>query len=306
LESAIHIDDLTKTYQKDFWVKPALALDRLALEIHAGEVFAFLGPNGAGKTTTIKLITRLLFPTSGKITIFGIPNTNASVMNRVGFMPEQPNLYGYLKAYEFLDFIGHMFRMPSDTRKKRIGETLAKVGLAGHASDTIRHFSRGMIQRLGLAQAMINDPDLYILDEPMSSLDPIGRKEMRDLILELKSKGKTIFFSSHILSDAEIIADRVGILDRGRLVQVGSLKELIKESVDSVDVTFIIDPEKLKVLGIPKDSLIRQDDTWTVRLDRQKNLSDLFRKIQEKEGQILSVIPQKRSLEDIFMAKIRS
>ena len=212
-EYAIKTRELTKIYREvtkgGLVRRTVVALDDLNLEVHHGEVFAFIGPNGAGKTTTIKLLTRLIYATKGQIWISGQLNTSRKAMEHVGYLPEQPNLYGHLSGREFLDFIGRIFGLDIKIRKKRINSLINKVGLEKRADHRIQGYSRGMIQRLGLAQALINDPSILILDEPMSNLDPLGRKEFRDQILMLKNENKTIFFSSHILSDAEMISDRV-------------------------------------------------------------------------------------------------
>ena len=303
-KTVIQIEGLTKIYKGELGQKPVIGIEALDLDVREGEVFAFLGPNGAGKTTTIKLMTRLLFPTKGNILIMGLPLTSRDAMRRVGYLPEQPNLYGHLTGREFLDFIARIFSLPSDLRKKRIQEVLGLVGLSDQAGRAIRTFSRGMMQRLGLAQALINDPDLLILDEPMSALDPIGRKDFRDIILGLKKAGKTLFFSSHILSDAELVADRIGILKKGRLVQTGRLDDLMGSRTGTIEVTFI--PHK----GKPSKSALQSYDFETqgrkilVRLEREDDLPNLLRGITRAGARLVSVIPQRKSLEDIFMAEI--
>jgi len=255
---AIKIEHLTKIYKGELGQKDILGLENLNLDIHEGEIFAFLGPNGAGKTTTIKLLTRLIFPTQGKIWIFGQRNNLRVSMKSVGYLPEQPSIYGYLTGQEFLNFIAQIFGLDSETSHQRKSELLNRVGLGDRWDQKIRSYSRGMVQRLGLAQALMNDPNLLILDEPMANLDPIGRKDFRDLILELKDQGKTIFFSSHILSDAEMIADRVGILNEGKLVKVGRLDDLVDTQVTSIEVTFVVDSSKLNQIEIDHEDLIVQ------------------------------------------------
>ena len=302
---AIQTEGLTKVYKGDFWKKGVVGLEDLNLEVEEGEVYAFLGPNGAGKTTTIKLLTRLLFPTRGNVWILGQRNTARSSMENVGYLPEQPSMYGYLSGGEFLDFIARIFGMALNTRKKRIPELLRKVGLGGRGDLPIRSYSRGMVQRLGLAQAIINDPRLVILDEPMASLDPVGRKDFRDLIFELKNRGKTIFFSSHILSDAEMVADRVGILNDGRLVSVGKLDELVSSQIASVEVTFILEPEKLSKIDLGTEDAVVRDQKVMVRLKKEEAVPDFLNLVAQSGGTVVSVIPQRKSLEDIFMAEVR-
>ncbi len=224
---AIAVDGLSKTFRPPFRLKKVRAVRSVSFTVNPGEVFGFLGPNGAGKTTTIKVLTGLIRPTAGRATVLGGPPTSIEVKARVGFLPEQPYFYDYLKPTELLDIFGRLFGMDRGTRRRRIHELLDLVGLA-HAKDrTLRKFSKGMLQRVGLAQALLNDPELLILDEPMSGLDPIGRKEVADLIASLKAGGKTIFFSSHILADIERLCDRVAILDRGEMKAQGRLDDLL-------------------------------------------------------------------------------
>ncbi len=302
-ESAVHIENLTKVFKGEIGQKDFTAVDHLNLDVRQGEVFAFLGPNGAGKTTTIKLMMRLLYPTGGDISILGKSNKDPHTMQRVGYFPEQPNIYGYLKGYEFLDFMGDLFGLDRKVRQKRAKELLERLGLGEDGNRQVRSYSRGMVQRLGLAQALINDPMVLFLDEPMSNLDPIGRKDVRDLILELKSKGKTIFFSSHILSDAEMIADRVGILKKGKLVNVGPLDAWTGSGVQSVEVTFTLPGGKQKKMGIGENAVI-QGDKIMVRFEKEADVQPFIKKISDSGGTVISVIPEKASLEELFMAEM--
>ena len=218
---------LCKQFKVGFWGRPLTALERLDLEIHTGEIFGFLGPNGAGKTTTLKILMGLIYPTSGKAWILGHKVGEVAMKQQVGFLPESPYFYDYLTAEEFMRFYGQLFGLGGALLSERITALLKTVGLTDARGLQLRKFSKGMLQRIGIAQALINDPHLVILDEPMSGLDPVGRKEIRDLILHLKAQGKTVFFSSHILHDAEVLCDRVGILIKGRLVALGKVTELI-------------------------------------------------------------------------------
>jgi ABC-2 type transport system ATP-binding protein len=300
----IRTEGLTKIYKGDLGRKPTVGVENLDLEIQSGEVFAFLGPNGAGKTTTIKLLTRLLYPTHGSVWIHGQPITSKHAMDRIGYLPEQPSLYGYLTGREFLDFIARIFGMDSRDRKKRISEILEKVGLAEQSERLIRTYSRGMMQRLGMAQALVNDPDLLILDEPMSALDPIGRRDFRDLIHDLKRRGKTLFFSSHILSDAELVADRIGILNRGRLVQTGRLDDLLASQSDTVEVVFVPRNGKPSKSDLKGYEFGTQGQKVMVRLTREKDLPDLLKKIAACGAKLVSVVPQRKNLEEFFFAEI--
>src|ERR1051325_7205 len=224
----IEITNLTKDYEVGFWRKRKVrALDDLSLSIDRGQIFGFLGANGAGKTTTLKLLMRLIFPTNGTAKILGRDIQDVRMHERIGYLPENPYFYDYLTAREFLDYCAEIFGFPSAERKKRAADLLARVKLDEKRWDTqLRKFSKGMLQRVGLAQSLINDPEIVFLDEPMSGLDPVGRREVRDLIVALRDEGKTVFMCSHILSDIEVLCDRVAILKHGRLAQVGYLDEL--------------------------------------------------------------------------------
>src|SRR4030095_7721478 len=225
---AIRIEELTKDYAVGFWRKrPYRALDRLSLTIESGEVFGFLGPNGAGKTTTLKLLMQLIFPTSGRAEILGKPVGAVAMRQRIGYLPENPSFYDHLTAEELLDYFAQLFGYAAAERKKRVAGLLDRVGLGAERRLQMRKFSKGMIQRVGIAQALINDPDVIFLDEPMSGLDPLGRREVRELILGLRGRGCTVFFSSHVLADAEALCSRVAILAKGRLAATGSLSDML-------------------------------------------------------------------------------
>jgi len=302
--TAISIKDLTKIYKGELGEKDMLGLDNLNLEVKNGEVFAFIGPNGAGKTTTIKLMLRLIFPTRGSIAFFGNLNSSVESMQKVGFLPEQPRMYEYLSGREFLNYIGRIFKLGKSESESRSKKLLATVGLEAKGNTLIRGYSRGMMQRLGLAQSLINDPDLLILDEPMASLDPLGRKDFRDLILQLKEEGKTIFFSSHILSDAEMIADRIGILNSGKLIKVADLDSLTNQQESRVEVTIRIDPEKRQQIGLDIEELAVQGTKYTFLLNSNKEVMPLLNKVALLEGEIVSILPQKMSLEELFIEEL--
>ena len=235
----IETKKLTKIYTHDFidvehgrlrfnWFRRTVALNELDLQVHEGEIFGLLGPNGAGKSTTIKILMQILFPSSGSARIMERPLGDMGVKTQIGFLPENPAFYDYLKGHEFLDYYGVLYGMSKAQRRKRIPELFELVKLPDHAPNLpLKGYSKGMLQRIGLAQALLNDPRLVVLDEPQSGLDPLGRKEIRDIILTLKERGKTVFFSSHILSDAELICDRVAILNRGKLTAQGELGNLL-------------------------------------------------------------------------------
>src|SRR5919204_792604 len=225
---AIRIEELTKDYAIGFWRRrPYRALDRLTLDVEAGEVFGFLGPNGAGKTTTLKLLMQLIFPTSGRAEILGRPVGDIDVKRRIGYLPENPYFYDYLTAEELLEYFASLFGYAPAERRARARRLLDEVGIGAERRLQLRKFSKGMLQRVGIAQAILNRPEVVFFDEPMSGLDPLGRREMRQLIMRLRDSGCTVFFSSHILGDAESLCSRVAILVSGRLVTTGRLADML-------------------------------------------------------------------------------
>src|SRR5687768_14406057 len=249
---AIQIEDLTKDYAVGFWRKrPYRALDRLSLEIESGEVFGFLGPNGAGKTTTLKLLMQLIFPTAGRAEILGRPVGDVAMRRRIGYLPENPSFYDYLTAEELMDYFGRLFGYAGADRRRRVAALLDRVGIDGASRRMqLRKFSKGMIQRVGIAQALLNDPEVVFLDEPMSGLDPIGRREVRSLMLELRDQGRTVFFSSHILADAETLCSRVAVVARGRLAAAGRLTEILAFQIRGWELVISdLRPEVLASLG---------------------------------------------------------
>ena len=226
-EAVVRIEKLTKVYT-DFWGRPKVrAVEGLDLDILPGEVFGLLGPNGSGKTTTIKLMLGLLWPTEGSITVLGSPAGDVAAKARIGFLPEESYLYRFLNADETLDFVGRLFDMPKALRRERADKLIEQVGLKDARHRSLREYSKGMSRRVGLAQALMNDPDLIILDEPTTGLDPVGTREMKDLILRLRSEGKTVLLSSHLLADVEDVCDRIAILHYGKLKSLGPVGELL-------------------------------------------------------------------------------
>jgi ABC-2 type transport system ATP-binding protein len=296
---------LCKQFKVGFWGRPVTALERLDLEVHTGEIFGFLGPNGAGKTTTLKILMGLIYPTSGKAWILGHKVGEVAMKQQVGFLPESPYFYDYLTAEEFMSFYGQLFGLGGPLLSERITTLLSTVGLSDARSLQLRKFSKGMLQRIGIAQALINDPHLVILDEPMSGLDPVGRKEIRDLILQLKAQGKTVFFSSHILHDAEVLCDRVGILIKGRLVALGKVTELIgAASTQSVEVVVEgLDPEGVERLRTMAEAVIPQGERLLAVLHNQ--IDEVLDLIRARSACLISVTPQQPSLEELFMREVR-
>jgi ABC-2 type transport system ATP-binding protein len=303
---AVETFGLTKDFPIGFWRRHSKrALDGLDLEIQTGQVFGLLGPNGAGKSTTLKLLLRLIFPTSGTARLFGLPLGDLRAHARVGFLPENPNFYDHLTAEEFLNFAGSLFGLPAGERRERGGRLLARVGLESSRGLPLRKFSKGMVQRLGIAQSLINNPDLVILDEPMSGLDPLGRREVRDLILELREEGKTILFSTHILSDAETLCDRVAILNQGRLLGCGELREILSVGVAATEM--VIEAPSAQLLedlrGHPL-SVVRTGERVRVSMREESEVPAVIQTVLRAGARIVSINPVKRSLEDYFMARL--
>ncbi len=303
---ALETLDLTKDYLAGFWRKrPKRALDRLNLSVQSGEVFGLLGPNGAGKTTTLKILLRLVFPTSGTARILGKELGDISTHALVGYLPEQPCFYDHLTAGEFLNFVGELFGIPTPERHQRIEKLLERVGLSDSRDVPLHKFSKGMAQRVGIAQALVNDPDLIFLDEPMSGLDPLGRRGVRDLILELKAEGKTVFFSTHILSDAEALCDQVAILDRGRLQGCGEIREILGIEVATTEIVLEDPtPEVLSQLRRYAGSVVRTGSRVRLEITAESDVPKVLQIALQYGAKVVSLHPVKTSLEDYFMAHV--
>lgn len=302
-ELAIELRDVEKRFRVNLGVSRRVALDKLSLTVLPGEIYGFLGPNGAGKTTSIKVLTSLLRQDGGTARVFGDDPTLKQTRKRVGFLPESPVFYDQLTGREFLHFCGRLCGMEGSTTRRRAGELLDRVGLSGAADLQIRRYSKGMNQRVGIAQALLHGPDLVILDEPMSGLDPIGRAEVRDLIVELGREGKTVFFSTHIIPDVEIICDRIGLVNRGRLVAEGSVQQLLSSAHSAAT--------EILASGLPDSfSLPTARETpaahglrlFTVESDDR--LRVVLSKILELRGQVISVNPKRETLEDLVVRMI--
>jgi ABC-2 type transport system ATP-binding protein len=303
---ALSIQGLTKTYRV-----PGLrrrrgtrALDGVSLEVQRGEVFGYLGPNGSGKTTTLKLLFGFIAPDEGQWTVLGVPHTEQSWRYRVGFLPESPYFYDYLTAREYLDYSGALLGLGRAVRRDRATALLDRVGLSHSAHMPLRRFSKGMLQRLGLAQALINEPELVLLDEPMSGLDPLGRRLVRDVILGLKEAGKTVFFSTHILPDAEALCDRVAVLKGGQLLSVGRLSEILRVDASTVEV-LVATAGGASLEGLSVPTAGRQSLGERTRFEvAEKDLGALLRELDARGARLLSVQPVRRSLEDFFFRQI--
>ncbi|MBI3076983.1 MAG: ABC transporter ATP-binding protein [Deltaproteobacteria bacterium] len=281
------------------------AIREVSFAVPSGQVAAFLGPNGAGKSTTIKLLMSLIFPTRGRAWILGKEVGAVEVRERIGFLPENPSFYEYLTATEFLNFCGQLFGLDRQVRRKRVRELLETVGLSEAGPLQLRKFSKGMLQRIGLAQALINDPQLVVLDEPMSGLDPIGRREVMELILRLKEQGKTVFFSTHILPDVEMICDRVAILNRGRLVDVGPLGGILSPEVRAYEIRFegVAPPERERLLALGGQVLVSGEEV-RVMVKTEEEKEQAMRLILQGGGRLLALAPQRESLEEVFVRKV--
>jgi ABC-2 type transport system ATP-binding protein len=303
---AVETLELTKDYAVGFLRKTRKrALDHLTFQVGAGEVFGLLGPNGAGKSTTLKLLLRLISPSEGSGRILGLALDDVAMHARLGYLAENPYFYDHLTAREILNYAAELFGMGRDERRRRVSELIESVGLAGSADVALRKFSKGMLQRTGIAQALINDPELVILDEPMSGLDPLGRREVRDLILKLKAAGKTILFSTHILSDAEMLCDRVAILHRGCLQGCGELRTILGLGVTATEIV-LENPSAsvLEELGALSSRMVRTGERVRVEIAEVSGVTPAIEAILRQGGRIVSLNPVKLSLEDYFMARV--
>jgi ABC-2 type transport system ATP-binding protein len=301
-ELVLEVKGLRKTFHIGFFRKRVDAVQGTSFSVRRGEIFGLLGPNGAGKTTTIKSILRLIFPTEGEIRIFGRSADDREAAKRVGYMPENPYIYQYLKPIEFLDLCGRLVGMPKDERRARSEEMIDKVGLRHAADRPIGKFSKGMMQRIGLAQALLHDPELLVLDEPMSGLDPIGRKEVRDLLLEQRARGKTLLFTSHILSDVELLCDRVVIMQQGKITSEGQVHDLLESAGRRVEIRLSGASQKLKdALG--SRGMIVDDGAGhlTLRVDGQKAVDEILRISSAAGARLDALVPERQSLENLFL-----
>ncbi|MFZ5444879.1 MAG: ABC transporter ATP-binding protein [Myxococcota bacterium] len=298
---AISVKELRKEFSLGFGVRRRTGLDGMTFEVQQGEIYGFLGPNGAGKTTSIKVLTGLLQQDSGTAAIFGREPTVASARKRLGYLPESPVFYDHLTGREFLRFCGKISGLGGAALEQRATQLIEQVGL-GHAGDLqIRRYSKGMTQRIGIAQALIHEPDLVILDEPMSGLDPMGRADVRDLILSLKKSGKTVFFSTHIIPDVEVICTRVGIVNKGKMIREGSVKELIDDARET--------GMEVVVQGLPPGAALEREGITSERLgDRQVFTAAtpelthwLLGEVLKSSARVVSVVPRRSSLEDLVV-----
>jgi ABC-2 type transport system ATP-binding protein len=313
-DAVIVARNLAKTYRTPFRRKRVEALRGVSFDVTRGEIFGFLGPNGAGKTTTIRLLMGLCSITGGSADILGQPVPTRAARQRLGFLPEQPYFYDYLTVGELLDLGGRLFGIGAGERRRRADALIERVGLGHARSQSLKKFSKGMLQRAGLALALINDPDLVVLDEPMSGLDPVGRKEVRDLILELRDQGKTVFFSSHILSDVETISDRVAIVVGGSIQDVGRPRDLVSHTLLATEVIVRVDPAgegeaaaaTRDALAAAADKLREHAGELIVSLAPGADVDDFLALTRSHRARVVQVVPRYQTLEDLFVRRVEA
>jgi ABC-2 type transport system ATP-binding protein len=304
---ALATQELTKDFAVGFWRKrPYRALDRLTLDVEPGEVFGFLGPNGAGKTTTLKLLMQLVFPTSGRAEMLGRPVGDLAVKRRIGYLPENPYFYDYLTAEELLVYFGGLFGYRGPAGRARASRLLDEVGIGAERRLQLRKFSKGMLQRVGIAQALVNDPELVIFDEPMSGLDPLGRRDVRALILRLRDRGCTVFFSSHVLSDAEALCNRVAILARGRLVATGRLTDMLAFRATGWELVVAgLTDAQVAALGPRLTRAVRiSERRHTLDLPLDPPPDELLGDLTSAGAHLVSLNPIRQTLEDFFVQQV--
>ena len=305
MDTIIEIANLSKDYEVGFWRKKKVrALDNLSLTVEAGQIFGFLGGNGAGKTTTIKILMSLLFPTSGSAKILGCDISDVKMHRSIGYCPENPYFYDYLTARELMNYFGELFRLDVAERKRRTEDLLNKVGLAEKDWDKqLRKFSKGMLQRVGLAQALVNSPEIVFLDEPMSGLDPMGRREIREMIAGLREIGTTIFMSTHILSDVEALCDEVAILRGGKLAATGKLHDLLASDGEAISFEVNATGLSAEALGNVVGQVTEKASGLSIEVNSEKEIDAAIQSIRAAGGKLLSVQPIKQSLEELFVEK---
>ncbi len=292
----------TRELRKEYGAK--VAVESLTITVRQGEVFGFLGPNGAGKSTTMKMLMSLVYPTGGAMTLLGCPIGDVAVKRKVGFLPEQFRFHEWMQAWEFLDFHGQLYGMAARERKRRIPEVLELVGLHGEGRNRLKTFSKGMLQRIGLAQAVMNSPALVFLDEPTSALDPVGRREVREIIARFRSEGMTVFLNSHILAEVEQVCDRCAIINHGRVARMGTMPELLAEEL-TVDLTLdAVGPRVATALDGIALTLGGEGRTVTVHLDDEEAIPPLVDRLVAAGAKVYAVTPHRRTLEDVFMEAI--
>ncbi len=306
METVVRTEHLSKVFRVGFWARRVVAVEDLSLEVRRGEIFGLLGPNGAGKTTTIKMLLGFVRPTHGTAFVSGQPAGTLPARRKLGYLPENPALYEFLRGDEYLVLAGRLAGLSGAEAKKQSDTLLEQVGLAGRADRPIRRFSKGMVQRLGLAQALVGNPDTVILDEPMSGLDPIGRKDIRDLIFTLREQGRTVVFSTHILSDVEAVCDRVAILVGGRMTDCGSLSELLSPGVRAVEIVARgLSADLVASLVQAGAKVLERDQSQVVTLPTEEAAAGALKAIVAAGGNVVSLQPHRMTLEELFVKRAR-
>lgn len=302
-DNVLEVEALEKLFRIGFFRKRVHAVRGIDFTVKQGEIFGLLGPNGAGKTTTIKMVLGLIYPSVGKISLFGRPPGDLEATKRMGYMPENPYIYQYLRPTEFLDLCGRLLGMDRAKREKRAGELIEQVGLSHAADRPIGKFSKGMMQRIGLAQALLNDPELLILDEPMSGLDPIGRKEVRDVLMEERRRGKTLIFTSHILSDVEMLCDRVVILQNGKVTSRGTLDELLHAEGRRTEIQLgrVNDALKAALAEFGDLTVVGQEDEFRLQVEGHERANLAVRCAFDGGAEVRAVLPERETLENLFI-----
>lgn len=303
MSAVLSIAGVSKVFKTGFIPKKTVALDNVSLEVRKGEIFGLLGPNGAGKTTTIKCILGLIHPDSGTIELMGEPIPSPRAQARIGFLAENPYIYDFLSGREYLVFSASLYGMNTAQARKRADELLAFFHLEEAGGRQLKKYSKGMLQRIGLAQALINDPEFLIMDEPMSGLDPVGRKEVRDLLLAQKQLGRTILFSSHILADAELLCDHVAILIRGKLQTIGRLQDLLKR-IDGYEVT-ITNLRNGDLSAIPHEVVAVSEKQYLLKVPTIEAIEKLMAQSRTDQFQVESIVPQRQTLEDLYLKQLK-
>ncbi len=303
-DALIDVRDLAKTFKIGFWGRPVQAVRGVSFAVQRGEIFGFLGPNGAGKTTTIKMLTGLISPSGGEAFLFGRRVPAPEARQRIGFLPENPYVYPYLTPREFVELCGRLSGVRGAALRARTAEVLAQVNIAYAADRPVRRLSKGMLQRTGLAAALVSDPEMLILDEPMSGLDPVGRKEVKDLIFEERALGRTIFFSTHILSDVEAMCDRVAILREGKVVVSGALHTLLRGEVLGTEIALAGASESLcAALAAKGLRLVRRAEVVLVEIEGEAGVGEVLKEALAAGAQVVEVSRRRETLEDLFLKK---
>jgi len=301
-DSLIQVDGLRKTYRQGFWMRRVEAVRGISFQVSRGEAYGFLGPNGAGKTTTIKILMGLMRPTGGDVRLFGLPVPQRKTREKVGFMPENPYVYPYLTPREFVVTCARLSGLRGAALRDRVEHVLRQTGIAYAASRQVRQLSKGMLQRTGLAAALVADPELLVLDEPMSGLDPNGRKEVRDMILEERRRGRTIFFSTHILSDVPVLCDHMAILQKGQTVLAGRIDEILTRKVQRTDVTFRADQPEFREACEKRGLHTRlESGQLVVEVPPEQPVSSLLRDALDRQLDVVEVTPRQQTLEELFV-----